>query len=233
MRVSILLLASGRSERFGGEVPKVWATLEGRTLVEHCLEALVRLEGDLEIVLTYHPEHRRRFLEPLEERLAAAGVRRCVAGGATRQDSMRRALAAADAERPLVMVHDAARPLLPVEAAQRALARAAEVGAAVVAVPAIDTLKRVDPLGMVLETLPRADVWMAQTPQVVRRDVLEAALAHADRVGLQGTDDVSLVEALGYPVAVVEGSRRNLKITTEEDLALARAMLAAGKESHP
>lgn len=230
MRVSILLLASGRSERFGGEVPKVWALLEGRTLVEHCLEAFARLTIDHEVVLTYHPEHRRPFLVSLRDRLANAGVRRFVEGGVTRQESMRRALAAADPNRNLVLVHDAARPLLPVEATRRALALAAEVGAAVVAVPAVDTLKRVDRHGMVLETVPRHDVWMAQTPQVVRRELLEEALEQAERSAFQGTDDVSLVEAMGRPVAVVEGSRRNLKVTTEEDLMLARALLAAGRE---
>ena len=109
------------------------------------------------------------------------------------------------------------------------MARAAECGEALLAIPATETLKRVDAAAhRVAGSVDRASTWLAQTPQVLRRDVLERALAQARRDCFEGTDDVSLAEHVGCPVAVVEGSPRNLKITRSDDLLVASALLAAG-----
>ena len=226
MRLSILLLASGRGTRLGAIVPKAFVAVHGTSLCLRSARRLAQIADDFELILAVHPDDRERFVDPLRSELDAAGLSAIVDGGATRQDSMRHALAASDPSRELVVVHDAARPFFPIAAARAACSKAQGIGAALLAIPAPDTLKQVDAGGMVQATVDRSRIWLAQTPQVVRRDRLLAALAHSDATGFQGTDDVSLCEHAGQPVAVVEGDRRNLKITSPADLALAEALAA-------
>jgi 2-C-methyl-D-erythritol 4-phosphate cytidylyltransferase len=163
-------------------------------------------------------------VERLRPSLAAAGVTHVVSGGATRQESMALALAASDPAATLVLIHDAARPLFPVDAARTALERAAEVGAALLAVPVADTIKRARADGLVETTVARDALWLAQTPQVARRELLVAALARARQEQWQVTDDASLLERAGYDVAIVPSTPANLKITTTQDLTLAAAL---------
>lgn len=226
MRLSILLLASGRGTRLGSTVPKAYVAVRGVPLVLRSARRLAQLVDDFEIILAVHPEDRDALVAPLRAQLDACGVRAIVDGGETRQDSMRRALQASDPLRPLVVVHDAARPFFPVAAARHACARALDCGAALLAIPAPDTLKEVAEGRHVVGTIDRARIWLAQTPQVIRRDRLLAALSLADTRGFSGTDDVSLCEHAGQPVELVAGDRRNLKITSPEDLVLAEALAA-------
>ncbi len=225
--VSMLLLAAGRGTRFLSDVPKAWLPLRGRTLVERCVVRLAQVvpAAQREIVLSVHEDDRDVYLAPALVRLNALGVTRVVSGGATRQDSMRNALAACDPRSAIVLVHDAARPFFPLEAAVQAIAQALSCGGAVVAVPTSDTLKEVDG-SRVVATRPRTGTWSAQTPQVARRDLLQQALAAAARDGFAGTDDVSLLERIGVEVHVVRGSSTYLKITTADDWALAEAIAA-------
>lgn len=223
----MLLLAAGRGARFGGEVPKAFLPLRGRTLIERSLARLVQLApaDAREIVLTVHPDDRASLLAPLLPRLRALGLTTVVDGGATRQESMQRALAACTPGSELVLVHDAARPFFPVAAAREALCHAAGGGGALLAMPAPDTLKRV--VGHEVQaTLSRDGVWLAQTPQVLNRADLDEALAHAARTGFVTTDDVGLLEHAGLPVRVVPSPATNLKITTPADWALAEAIAA-------
>lgn len=232
MKVAILLLAAGRGSRFGGPIPKAYLQLGGSTLLERSAERLVHALGDLhrcELVVAVHPDDRSTHLAECLPKLTAIDARvpvHCVDGGATRQESMTRCLHACPIDADLIVVHDAARALVPTAAARACVAAAAAHGAALLAIPAPDTLKRAR-AGMVAATLDRTDVWLAQTPQVVRRDLLLRAMAHARDTGFEGTDDVSLVEHLGAPVAIVPGSPNNLKITRPEDLPLAAAILAS------
>ena len=232
MKVAILMLAAGRGTRFGGAVPKAYLRLRGIPLVQHGAMRLLRALTDLhrcELVLVVHPEDRSDHLAACLPAITGLDPRvpvQCVDGGATRQESMTRGLAACSIDADFVVVQDAARPFVPIAASRACVAAAAAHGAAVVAIPAPDTLKRARN-GLVAATLDRADVWLAQTPQVVRRDLLQRALAHATATGFTGTDDVSLVEHLGADVAIVPGDPSNLKITRPEDLPLAEAILAA------
>jgi 2-C-methyl-D-erythritol 4-phosphate cytidylyltransferase len=230
VRISMLLLAAGRGARFGGEVPKAFLPLRGRTLIERSLARLAQLaSADVrEIVLTVHPDDRATLLAPLLPRLRALGLTTVVDGGETRQDSMQRALAACTQAAELILVHDAARPFFPIAAAREALCHAAGGGGALLAIPAPDTLKRVDGL-VVQATLSRDGVWLAQTPQVLNRAALTTALAHAARTGFVATDDVGLLEHAGLPVRVVPSTAANLKITTPADWTLAEA-IAAGED---
>lgn len=228
------MLAAGRGTRFGGPLPKAYLQLGGQTLL---LRSAARLVQSLppatpfELVVVRHPDDDAAYLAPhlpaLRSLVQPSGRLLLADGGDTRQQSTRNGLAALATDVDLVLVHDAARALLPVAATRRCLEVAAEVGAALLAIPAPDTLKKVA-ADRVTNTLDRAGVWMAQTPQVIRRDLLLRAFAHAEATGFLGTDDVSLVEHLGEPVAVVPGSAHNLKITRPEDLPLAAAVLGAG-----
>lgn len=234
----MLLLAAGRGSRFGGPIPKAYLPLRGQALL---VASAARLRRALpagatsELVVLVHPDDRAHHLAAWLPQLRAAAGGDCpvqiVDGGATRQESMQHGLAACAADSDLVLVHDAARALLPIDATRACIAAAHRSGAALLAIPAPDTLKKLvaspDGEPRVASTLDRAGVWLAQTPQVIRRDLLLRAMAHASRTGFVGTDDVSLVEHLGEPVAVVRGSPTNLKITAPDDLPLAEAILAA------
>jgi 2-C-methyl-D-erythritol 4-phosphate cytidylyltransferase len=223
MRVAALVLAAGRGERFGAPLPKAFLSLGGRPLVVRAIEALAA-RPEIEVIVPVLPAAdlvrwaalARDF--PGAEKLAEA-----VAGGAERQDSMRAGLAALPADIEWVAVHDAARPLLRSEDVGRVLAEAARSGAALLAVPVRDTLKRVH-AGTVTATLERAETWAAQTPQVFRASLLREALAKAAADGFLGTDDAQLVERLGVPLAIVEGDVRKLKIPWPEDVELAEAI---------
>lgn len=229
----MLLLAAGRGTRFGGPVPKAFLRLRSEELLVHCarrLAAALAPTDRAQVVVVVHPHDRTTHLAECHPRLTAAlGAVPWLAvdGGATRQESMQRGLAAIDADTDLVLIHDAARALVPSTAVRECLAAAARTGAALLAVPATDTPKRVAE-GLSVATLDRGGMWFAQTPQVVRATLLRRAVDAACAAGFEGTDDASLVERLGEPVAIVPGSATNLKITHAGDLALAEAILAAG-----
>lgn len=232
VKIAMLLLAAGRGTRFGGALPKAFLRLGDRTLLVASAQRLLQAlpaGATAELLVLVHPDDRASHLAaalPQLREVAGPTPVRCVDGGDTRQQSMANGLAACPADADLVLVHDAARALLPIAATRDCIAAAARTGAALLAIPAPDTLKKVAD-GRVVTTLDRRDVWQAQTPQVIRRDLLAKAMDHAHRNGFAGTDDVSLVEALGEPVAVVRGSPTNLKITHADDLPLANAILAA------
>jgi 2-C-methyl-D-erythritol 4-phosphate cytidylyltransferase len=226
MRVAAVVLGAGRGERLGYAAPKAFVPLAGRPLIAHALEALAEPE-EVDWVVPVIPadahERYARLLGQLchREKLAAP-----VAGGPERQDSVAAGLAALPRDVALVAVHDAARPLVRPADVSRAIAGARRCGAAILAVPARDTIKRVRE-GRVLETPPRAECWAAQTPQVFRVELLREAHAKAEAEGRLGTDCAQLVEALGVPVEVVEGDPGNLKVTLPEDLERAERALGA------
>ena len=216
-----VVAAAGRGERLAGGRPKAFAKLAGRPLLAESLERLEASEWVEAIVVVAPPD----WEEPailLAEELGAGKVTACVAGGATRGESVRIGLGEVPADAAVVMVHDAARPLLSPDVVDRALGALGEGwDGAVPAVAVSDTLKRaVD--GEVVETLDRSGVYAAQTPQAFVAAALRRALAD----GKEGTDCAELVEAAGGRIAVVEGDARLFKVTTPGDLALAEALLA-------
>jgi 2-C-methyl-D-erythritol 4-phosphate cytidylyltransferase len=211
-----LIVAAGRGERLGAGRPKALVELAGRPMLQWSIDALARTEQIERIVVALPPG------VPGPDGVLA------VAGGASRSDSVRRALAAAGAGDP-VLVHDAARPLLTEEIVRETLAaleRDADAAAAIAATPVTDTIKRVDEHGAVLETLDRARLWGVQTPQVFRRAALEHALAVPDELLAAATDDAWLVERSGGRVVVVAAGAENIKVTTALDLETAERLLA-------
>ena len=225
MRVAALVLGAGRGERLGLDVPKAFVPLAGRPLLAHALEALCACEA-IERVVPVVPEALRAGLpEQLGALAAHPKLAPAVAGGAERQDSLRAGLDALGDGFGWVAVHDAARPLVRSEAISRVVAAACEHGAALLAAPAPDTIKRVRG-GVVAETPPREECFAAQTPQVFRVEWLREGLEKAASEGRVATDCSQLVEALGIRVHVVPGDADNRKITEPADLLLAERLIA-------
>ncbi len=226
MTVAAVIVAAGRGSRLG-EVgalrPKALVEVDGRSLLELCLTALRAVPAVSEFVVVHPPDRADAFRGVVGERA------RLVPGGATRAASVRAGVGAVGSSADLVAIHDAARPLVPPAVVARVIeAVAGKVIAAAPGLPVADTLKRVQPHGDVLGTVGRGGLWAVHTPQVIRRDVLEATLEWAD--GRDTTDDLALVEAARTAgavigrVVVVRGDPRDLKITFPEDLALAAAI---------
>ena len=216
-----VLAAAGRGERLGSDRPKAFARLAGRPLLAESLERLENSDWIERIVIAAPPE----WEEPvvlLAEELGCGKVVSCVAGGATRAESVRLAMAEVPEDAAVALVHDAARPLLPEDVIERVLAPLGEGwDGAVPALPLADTIKRVEG-DRVVETLARGDHVAVQTPQAFVADVLRQAL-----VGdvSRATDCASLVEARGGRVKAVPGDPRLLKVTGEDDLALVESWL--------
>jgi 2-C-methyl-D-erythritol 4-phosphate cytidylyltransferase len=221
--IGVVLTAGGAGVRFGGE--KILAAVLGEPLIFHTLRRIVRIAGVREVVVTLPGERLAAIEDEYGERLRAEGVTRLVEGGATRQESVENGIAALSDEMSLVLVHDAVRPVFSVEAADRAVAAARDTGAAIVAVPARDTLKLVDSELSITGTVERSSVWHAETPQVAKRSLLEEAFSRAREDGFTGTDEASLLERIGHRVVVVRGGAFNVKVTEKEDLAVVEALL--------
>jgi 2-C-methyl-D-erythritol 4-phosphate cytidylyltransferase len=218
-----LIVAAGSGERLGAGRPKALVELFGRPLVQWSIDALSQVDAIERIVVALAPG-----MAP------PAGVT-AVEGGASRSESVRRALDAAGEGDP-VLVHDAARPLLTADLAERvldALAGDEHADAAIAAAPVTDTVKRVDGAGAVTETLERSELWAVQTPQVFRRGALERALDVSAQELARATDDAWLVEQAGGRVIVVSASSENMKVTVPLDLRVAEMLLAARRERRP
>jgi 2-C-methyl-D-erythritol 4-phosphate cytidylyltransferase/2-C-methyl-D-erythritol 2,4-cyclodiphosphate synthase len=221
--VGVIIVAAGRSERMAAAVPKPLLDLGGRTILQRSVSLFDRHPQVSEMVVVLPPE----WVDGAASVVGATG-RPCryVAGGAERHDSVRAGFESLPAGVDVVLIHDAARPFADAALVDRVLDATRAVGAAVPAMPARDTVKRVDGTGHVAETIPRSSVWLAQTPQGFRRGVLERAMRAAHAPGALATDEAVLVEQSGHAVRVVEGSEDNVKITTPGDLAAARARVA-------
>jgi 2-C-methyl-D-erythritol 4-phosphate cytidylyltransferase len=217
-------VAAGRGLRMGG-ADKLLAPLAGRPFLAHTLAAFQACAAVGRVVLVIAPERlddgRRLVREGGFDKVTAV-----CAGGERRQDSVRAGL---EALGPCewVVVHDGARPLVTARLIEEGLAAARETGAAICAVPVSDTIKEVAASGEVERTVRREGLWLVQTPQVFRYDLLLEAHRQAR---IEATDDAALVEAMGGRVRVYMGSPRNIKVTTPEDLALAEALVKEERE---
>ncbi len=224
MATAALVLAAGRGTRLGADRPKAFVRLACVPLVVHSVRSLSAAQGIDWIQVVVPAGDAGLWREAQSALEGLEGLLPAVPGGAERQDSVQAGLDALAADVDLVAVHDAARALVRPEDVARVVAVGRAEGAALLAAPARDTIKRVRD-GRVQETPARETCWVAQTPQVFRRELLAEALAKAEAEGFVGTDDAQLVERLGVPVHVVEGDPGNLKITGPEDLLAAEARL--------
>jgi 2-C-methyl-D-erythritol 4-phosphate cytidylyltransferase/2-C-methyl-D-erythritol 2,4-cyclodiphosphate synthase len=223
MSLGVIIVAGGRGDRMGSSVPKQLLEIGGRTLLRRSIAGFDALPFIDRLVVVLPAELVARGPE-----LAGVTRHECrfAGGGERRQDSVACGFHALGEDMDEILVHDAARPFVDPALVIRVVDGLRRTGAALPVLFARDTVKRVDRAsGLVAATIARDEIGLAQTPQGFRRAVLADALAHGAR-GATATDEAMLAELAGHPVAVVEGDERNVKITTAEDLALARARAA-------
>lgn len=217
--VTAIVAAAGRGTRLGQR--KQLLDLLGKPVVAWCFEVLARSPLITDVVVVCEPDETQE-VERVATRYCAGKLKAVVRGGERRQDSVLAGVRAAGPDADYVIVFDGARPFVTEELIELALGAARMTGASVVAVPVKDTIKQVSAAGTVVKSIPREQLWAAQTPQAFAFDVLYKAYAVADAEGFVGTDDAMLVEWAGTAqVAVVEGSYDNVKITTSEDVLIA------------
>lgn len=225
--IAAIVAAAGIGTRMGNSTPKPYLHLAGKPILAHTLGVFEKCKEVREVTLVVHPEELAYCQEKVISPYGLKKVLRLVPGGKERQDSVYNALKALKNEDDLeiVLVHDGVRPFVTPEQICRVIQAARSYGAAVLGLPAQDTLKTVTAEGEIRQTLERKDIWQIQTPQAFKAALLRRAFVEAYSRNFYGTDEASLVEALKQPVVVVPGSPLNLKITTPDDLALAEAIL--------
>lgn len=220
-----LIVAAGNSVRFGGDLPKQFVEIAGRPLLAWTISRFEQATSIDQIILVVAEDWMAFAQEQIVDRFHLNKVSKIVSGGETRQQSVRKGLDAASKSARLVAIHDGARPLVMPEDIDNAVAAARKSDAAMLAMPATDTLKRVEN-GLVVATLRRESVCQAQTPQVFDADLIRKA--HAETADTGATDDAALVESLGVKVAVVVPTGPNPKVTTKIDFKIAEILLTEG-----
>lgn len=220
MHVTAIIAAGGSGTRMGSAVPKQMLEIGGKTILQRSVEAFVSHPRVSEVILALPSD----IVASPPSWIGAHAALRVVAGGARRQDSVANAFDAVAQATDVVLVHDAARPFVNHDLISRSIDAAAAHGAAIVAQPVRDTVKRTRTQGsstVIVETVPREEIYLAQTPQAFTRDVLRQAIT-LGRSGVDATDEAALAERAGHSVHVVEGDAGNVKITTAADLESAR-----------
>ena len=229
-RIAAILPAAGLGTRMGGETPKQFLELGGVPLVVFTLRRLAACEAITDFFVATRDEEVSALDARIREEKLGRPVR-VVRGGNSRQESVACALAEVAPETEIVLVHDAVRPFVTREQTLRVIAEARERGAAILGIPAMDTVKEVKraslpgDVALITATIPRERVVLAQTPQAFAFTLLKEAFARAQQDGVTASDEAGLVERLGVDVHVVLGSERNLKITKPADMELAQFYL--------
>jgi 2-C-methyl-D-erythritol 4-phosphate cytidylyltransferase len=231
-----ILPAAGLGTRMGAETPKQFLELDGVPIVILSLRRIAACPLISEIIVATRAEN----VEPLNARISQENFRqpvRVVKGANSRQGSVAQALKLVGSDSELVVVHDAVRPFVTVEQVTRVIEQARRHRAAILGIPAMDTVKEVkraslpEDVALITATIPRERVVLAQTPQVFETQLLKEAFAEAEGDGLNASDEASLIERLGHDVFVVQGSERNIKITKPSDMDLAHFYLHAEQKS--
>lgn len=223
-KVAVIVAGAGKSERFGSKESKVFARLDGRPVFLRTLEKFVNREDVCKTIFVVSPDDLQETKDKFGPNLGFMGVT-LVAGGAERVESVEAGLAVVPDDADLVAVHDAARPCITEEMIDTVFAEAAKCGAALLGTPLVGTIKRATTERVIEETVPRTDLYEAQTPQVFRKDILTRAFAEKPEDTSAITDDAALVENIGVPVTIVQSDATNLKITTKSDIMLANAII--------
>jgi len=225
MKVAIVV-AGGKGVRFGGDRPKQFLELNGTPIIVHTLRQF-ELSRQIQQVIVVLPANEVATFNHFVDDFSLNKVAHVIAGGETRAQSVTRGLATID-QADVVAVHDAVRPLVTHDEIDRVVTVAAETGAAILVAPVSETIKEIEG-DQITRTVARAPLRRALTPQSFHFEILKRAYQDLDKLesaGIDVTDDSFLVERLGIAVTVVEGSARNIKITNQEDLAMAEALLS-------
>jgi 2-C-methyl-D-erythritol 4-phosphate cytidylyltransferase len=229
---AVILPAAGQSARFKDREKKPFVQMDGRAVWLRAAELFVTRSDVIQCLIVIAKNDQEMFRRRYGANMAFMNIQ-IVDGGSERFESVANALQQVKPEAEFIAIHDAVRPCLTEEMVNAVFARAEKTGAAVLAAPIRDTIKRVDAQQAVEATMPREGLWLAQTPQVFRKDWLLEAYAARQKLGKDITDDSQLVEAAGHTVHVVEGSASNIKITAKSDLFLAEAILKSRPKPKP
>src|SRR5712671_5554749 len=220
--VGVIIVAAGSGSRTGSQELKQFRWVAGKPMLLHSIQTF-QARADVAMVVCVLP---REYVGDPPPWIFQSDSDRLLlsVGGRERSESVANGLEDLPSECEIVVIHDAARPLATSETIGRVIDQARHGNGAVAALPVTDTLKRVDTSGKVMETVDRFELWRAQTPQAFPRKVIERAHREAREADRIVTDDAALCEKIGLPVVVVRGSERALKITEENDFALAEAL---------
>ena len=234
MKATVLIPAAGMGRRMGTSLSKQYLDLAGRPILTHTLSLFDQHPSIEHIYPIVPPDEIDYCWQRIILPYAFGKVRRIIPGGTERQDSVRNGLLALaedglDQPERVVLIHDGVRPLFNPDLVDELIRTIVAKGACVVGVPAKDTIKEVA-AGLITGTPERHRLWQAQTPQGFKYHLLSEAFRQADAAGFIGTDDASLLERIGLPVAILAGDYRNIKVTTPEDLVIAAALLDSLRE---
>jgi 2-C-methyl-D-erythritol 4-phosphate cytidylyltransferase len=222
MKTEVIVVAGGMGKRLNSKVPKALVLLKGKPLIAYCLKIFEDHHGIDGVVVVGVGGFLSQFIRCTRR---FRKVRAVVVGGAKRSDSVKCGLNALASDTQLVLVHDAARPFIDRPMIDRLIISLKKDKAAIVGVPVKFTVKKVDRKNLLIQDTPARDLlWEAQTPQGFHKEIL--VKAHAKKLREEATDDAVLVERMGGKVKMVMGSYRNIKVTTPEDIILARQLLA-------
>jgi len=224
-KVHAIIVAAGKGMRMNKSVRKQYIVLDGVPILKHTLTLFDRCRMVYQIILVAPKEDfdfcRNEILMPAKFQKTV----KLVAGGAERQDSVYNGLQLVEPDDGIVVIHDGVRPFVRQEQLIACIKGATEFGACIIGIPAFDTVKQVNAKNEIVQTHKRESLWLAQTPQAFRTTLIIKAHQTAKQERFIGTDDASLVERLGHTVKIIPGSRSNIKITGQEDLELAKAIL--------
>jgi 2-C-methyl-D-erythritol 4-phosphate cytidylyltransferase len=224
---TVMMPAAGSGQRMGAGYNKLFLQLDHKPIIIHTLLVFEKDPACIGVILAVKPDERNEIQSMLDQ-FGISKIKTIVDGGTERQYSVA-ACIEAHAEDGIVLVHDAARPFLKRSVIANLVRKATEFGAAIAAVQPKDTMK-IATDGVVEKTVDREKLWIVQTPQAFRYDVLKEASESANRAGFLGTDEAMLVERLGHPVQIVESTYENVKMTTQEDLAFGEIILKRQQE---
>lgn len=223
--VVAIVVAAGKGKRMGRKYNKQYILLHEKPIIVHTLEVFEKSQYVDDIVLVVGQDEIGFVKEEVIKKYALRKVSKVVSGGKERQDSVYQGILAIKENCGIVLIHDGARPFVQERMIEETITIAKKQGAAIVAVPVKDTIKKVNIQGEVIETLDRKELWQVQTPQTFQYHLIKKAYENLQRKDMLVTDDGMAVEVLGHPVKIVEGSYDNIKITTPEDLMIAERIL--------
>ncbi len=232
INAAAIITAGGLGKRFGSEgvdkLPKQFIPLLGKPLIVHCAQRFESSELIKEIILVVPDGWGDYTKNDIVEKFKLSKVSKIISGGKERQHSVKNGLNALSNKPEIVVIHDAVRPFVTLDIIEEVIREADKSGGAIAAFPSTDTIKKSSPKYFIENTVPRDNVWFAQTPQAFRYDVLKQAFEKAAQDGYLGTDESLLVERLGMEVKLVKSSKYNFKITTPEDFEIGELILKAG-----
>jgi 2-C-methyl-D-erythritol 4-phosphate cytidylyltransferase len=228
LKTAAIIAAAGSGRRFGGEVKKQFQLLCGKPILSYSIESFQKSRLVAEIILVVPEDSVSYCHEEIVDKFGFKKVTKIISGGEERQNSVEIGFNSISDKTDIVVVHDGVRPFITVKTIEEVIKEAIKSGGAIAAIPVKDTVKKSSTENYIERTIPRDSLWLAQTPQAFRYDVLKRAIERAKEDGFIGTDESSLVERVDIRVKLVKGSEFNIKITTEEDLLFGELILKEG-----